>query len=283
MSIQLSDCSYGKSSVRVKKLIRKDHHHEIVEMKVTVLCEGDFQATYESGDNRAILPADTQKNMIYIFAKTHPLNSIESFALALSAHFLEENAQISRVTVEVDQPLWQAIPVGGQAYPFACQRAGSEEWCCRVERNRDGLVLRSGVQQLQILKTTHSGFANFKRDAYTTLKDTNDRMLETVLTAWWTYGDMVEDFVQTRQEVLRRLLETFATHDSLSVQHTLYAMGQAAMKAVAAIQHVQLEMPNLSNLAFDFSPFDLSDERDVFIVSSEPQGVVRGTLRRTNA
>ncbi len=280
MSIQLSDSSYGKSRVRVKKLIRRDHHHEIIEMNVSVLCEGDFEAAHRLGDNRDILPTDTQKNTVYIFAKSHPLDSIESYALALSSHFIDHNPQLTKITIEITQPLWKPIPINGQDYPFACQRAGSEEWYCKVVRSRNACELSGGIQNLNILKTTHSGFSDFKRDAYTTLNDTNDRVFETILSAWWTYKDGSQDYKACREKAQNHMITTFATHESLSVQHTLYAMGKAALEAVPALQSIRLDMPNKHNLVFNFAPFDLGNDRDVFIVTDEPYGVIRGELSR---
>ena len=49
------------------------------------------------------------------------------------------------------------------------------------------------------------------------------------------------------------LLETFAEHDSESVQHTLHAMGQAVLDSVDAVTAVRLVMPNKHHLPVDLA------------------------------
>ena len=46
----------------------------------------------------------------------------------------------------------------------------------------------SGLTNLVLLKTTDSAFAGFPRDEYTTLPETDDRILATSVTATWRIG-----------------------------------------------------------------------------------------------
>ena len=64
----------------------------------------------------------------------------------------------------------------------------------------------------------------------------HDRLLATALTAHWTYRDEEVDFGPGWRAVRAALLEAFANHDSLSVQHTLHAMGQAVLDTIDAVQ-----------------------------------------------
>ena len=50
---------------------------------------GDLADTHETGDNRAVLPTDTQKNTVYAFAREHGVGSIEEFGLRLARHFVD--------------------------------------------------------------------------------------------------------------------------------------------------------------------------------------------------
>jgi len=49
------------------------------------------------------------------------------------------------------------------------------------------------------------------------------------------------------------LLESFAEHRSASVQHTLYAMGQAVIQSVDDVTAIHLVMPNKHHLPIDLS------------------------------
>ena len=74
------------------------------------------------------------------------------------------------------------------------------------------------------------GVRRFPRDEFTTLPETRDRLLATSLTATWHYQPTIDvDFGPPGSAVRQTLLEAFAEHDSQSVQHTLYAMGQAVL------------------------------------------------------
>ena len=86
------------------------------------------------------------------------------------------------------------------------------------------------MTNLVVLKTTDSSFAGFPRDRFTTLPDTKDRILATSMTASWLYRADASDYA-ARERIRAALVETFAAHDSRSVQHTLYAMADSALAA----------------------------------------------------
>ncbi|HXM76596.1 MAG TPA: urate oxidase, partial [Thermoanaerobaculia bacterium] len=79
----LAENSYGKSGIRLVKVIRREGGHRIRDLTVSIALEGDFEAAHVAGDNSAVLPTDTMKNTVYALARTHPVDSIESFALEL--------------------------------------------------------------------------------------------------------------------------------------------------------------------------------------------------------
>lgn len=280
MSITLTSSSYGKGKVRVKKLIRHEQFHELKEFTVRIICEGDFEAAHRLGDNRLVLPTDTQKNTVYALAKDHPLNTIENFALHLASHFMKNNDQFTAVTIGIEEHLWQPIVMDEVLHPFAYQKAGSEKWTTNVRHSTRGVQIQSGIKDLLILKTTNSGFSGFKKDEFTTLQDTDDRMLMTSLTATWDYDGTGLDFKRLRPMVQRALIKTFADHKSLSVQHTLFAMGNAALNEVPALQQVQIDMPNQHNLLVDLSAFGRDNHNEIFQVTAEPFGIIRGTISR---
>ncbi len=280
MAAKLASSRYGKGEVKVKKVTRHKDYHELKDISVSVYCEGDFTVAHLDGDNSAVLPTDTQRNTIYILAKDHPLDTIESFGLFLSAHLLKANTQFTSVQVEIAQNMWERIPVGGKQHPTTYRKAGEEQWLTAVHRTRDSVAVQSGIHDLEILKTTDSGFSDFKVDEFTTLKDTKDRVLNTVLKAMWPYKSVDVDFAKEREQIMTAVLDTFAGHQSLSVQHTLYAMGEAALAKTKSIDSISLEMPNVHNLLFDLSRFNRENNSEVFHVTSEPFGIITGVVSR---
>ncbi|MGH9710363.1 MAG: factor-independent urate hydroxylase, partial [Candidatus Acidiferrales bacterium] len=76
------------------------------------------------------------------------------------------------------------------------------------------------------------------------------------------------------------LLETFANHEGRSLQHTVYAMGQAVLDNFEAITEIRLALvDNLYSLV-DLKPFGMENESEVFLPVDEPRGLIAATLRR---
>ena len=111
MSAIITGNNYGKSRVRVLKVKRDTPVHEIKEMNINIQLEGDFETVHTEGDNRKVLPTDTMKNTVYVLAKENPVNSIEEFGLALANYFLDNNKQVSKVSIEIEEKLWSRILV----------------------------------------------------------------------------------------------------------------------------------------------------------------------------
>jgi len=94
---------------------------------------------------------------------------------------------------------------------------------------RNGTQARAGIRNLAVLKTAKASFQDFKKDPYTTLQDDRDSILSTVIEAEWLYSEEDPEFGPLWHAVRKILLETFAEHESHSLQHTLYAMGDAIL------------------------------------------------------
>ena len=101
--------SYGKSRVRLTKVTRHPDRHDLKEISVEILLEGDFESSYLTGDNRMVVPTDTMKNTVYAIAAQHPLDANESFGMALVEHFLARHAQVSAAVVAIEETPWRRI------------------------------------------------------------------------------------------------------------------------------------------------------------------------------
>jgi urate oxidase len=83
-----------------------------------------------------------------------------------------------------------------------------------------------------------------------------------------------------RDAIRTALVETFARHQSQSVQHTLYAMGEAALAACDLITEITLTLPNRHHLLVDLNPFGLDNPNEVFVATDQPFGLIEATIRR---
>lgn len=279
MAVILGENRYGKSQVRLVTVRRHPDHHALQDVTVAIALEGDFEAAYRHGDNAGVLPTDTMKNTVYAFAAEQPVEEIEDFGLRLSGHFLANAPGTVRVAVDLTEHLWERLEAGGAPHPHAFRRAGAERRTARVVRDREGVRVVAGIEELVVMKTARSAFAGFPRDRYTTLPETRDRLLATAVEASWRYHRPDLSFGELWQDVRRRLLETFAGHDSLSVQHTLHAMGEAALE-VPEIEEIRLVLPNKHHLPVDLSRFSLENRNEVFVATEEPYGRIEAVVRR---
>jgi urate oxidase len=279
MSITLGENTYGKSRIRLLRVVRQEGRHDVKELTLTILFEGDFDDAHTKGDNRKVLPTDTMKNTVYVLARQYPVEAVEDFSLHLIEHFLTYNPQVSRVRVEASENLWARIAQGGKPHASAFTRA-SEKRTATINGTREGNTIRGGIDDLAVLKTTKSGFEGFLRDPYTTLKEDRHRILSTVIRAQWLYDGGEIEFSPVWHGVRQTILDTFAEHDSRSLQHTLYAMGEAVLNSFDHIREIHLSLPNKHFNLIDLSPFGMDNPAEVFLPVDEPHGSIEATLRK---
>ena len=275
---ELSWNRYGKSRIRLVKVRRSPDAHQIVDLTLEVQLEGAFDPVYIDGDNASCLATDTMKNTVYALARQDPIVHAETFALRLAEHFVAV-PKVSRARISAIESPWARLSAGGRPHPHAFVQPGGEQWTAVVTRDAAETSITSGVTNLVLLKTSESGFSGFPRDRYTTLPETDDRILATSLTATWTYRAGTSDFA-ARDRVRAALVETFAAHQSRSVQHTLYAMGEAALAACADVTETTLTLPNRHHLLVDLKPFGLDNPNEVFVATDQPFGLIEATVRR---
>lgn len=276
----LADTSYGKSGIRLVQVTRRGDRHDLRDLTVAVRFEGDYDPSYVEGDNRDVLPTDTMKNTVYAFAGRAPLEEPETFGLALSEHFLERNPRLNRVTIELVEHLWRRIEINGRDHGQAFLRHGPETRSAQVRVDRQEAHVSAGIADMMVLKSSQSAFSGFPRDEFTTLPDTRDRILATSLTATWRY-DVGVAYGAVFRAVRNTLLETFATHRSESVQHTLHAMGRTVLDNVPEVADIHIAMPNRHHLPVDLSHFGLENRNEVFVPTDEPFGLIQATVRRS--
>ena len=281
MTAMLGTNSYGKSAVRLMKVTRDGAHHEIREFSVDIALEGEFSAAHVAGDNSVVLPTDTMKNTVYAKARELQLGAPEEFALALARHFLEASSAASSARVGVTESGWRRLAVRGAEHDHAFERASPEQRIARVSMRRESSPeVVAGIDDLLILKSGRSAFSGYPRDRFTTLRETDDRILATSITTSWRYAPGTADFDASFKEVRRALLETFANHDSKSVQHTLYAMGEAVIVQCAAVEEIRITMPNKHHLLVDVAPLGMDNPNEIFVPTSEPYGLIEATVKR---
>jgi urate oxidase len=275
---------YGKSRVRISRITRLADRHEFNEWTVHVMLHGDFETSYTEADNSKVLPTDTMKNTVYFVARGSKAATIEAFAMELGDYFLDNNAQVTKVSVRVEEKAWERMVVDGRTEATTFKLGGPELNTVATAKEKGGAWnVTSGVGGLTILKTTKSAFTDYIVDKLTTLKPATDRIFGTSATMEWDFSSgtsSAPDYAGVRRRIVATLLKTFAGHNSLSVQHTLYDMGLAALEAAPEIARIHLSMPNLHHLLADLSAFKLDNPNHIFVPIDEPHGTIEATIER---
>jgi len=279
--IAVAENKYGKSRVRLVKVQRKDGWHELREWTIEVLLQGDFDSCFVDGDNGKILPTDTMKNTVYSLARDSSAECLEDFAKDLVEFFLEHNPQVSQAEVEISEKAWEHLQCGGQPQPTTFIQASGEIQTTKVARTQKGeLSVASGFENVVVMKTSGSAFEGYIQDSLTTLPPAKDRLLGTAVSASWKYTPTLVDFGSVRAKAREILLTVFASHESKSVQHTLYAMGKAVLEQLPEIEDIELNMPNKHCLLVDLSHFGQDNPNEIFVPVDEPHGNIQARLRR---
>jgi urate oxidase len=250
---------YGKARVRVARIVRKGDVHEFKEYTVAIALEGEFDSSYSEGDNSLVLPTDTMKNTVYALATDASMETPEIFGKLLAAHFLGRLTHISCAKVDIYDHLWM------RNGPVSFTGGPPRHRIAKIHATRERVSVESGVTGYLVMKTTGSAFKDFLRDEYTTLPDADDRIMATSLDALWT-GEADWD------AVMKTVTDTFAAHESKSVQHTLYAIGEAVLEKFPSIERIRMTMPNKHYLP--------TKHADVFIPTDEPHGLIEAVLSR---
>jgi urate oxidase len=280
MKIKLGNNAYGKNAINLSKIIRHNDYHEFRQISVNISLEGDFETVHTEGDNSKVLPTDTQKNTVYALAKSKFTSSIEEFAIILADHFTLNNPQIDTCTLHITEHLYTRLSFDGQLHPHSFISGGNEKHTAHIRKDADWMTVTSGIKDLLILKTTDSAFEKYIKDPFTTLKETSDRIMATSCEATWTYEKVPGDFTAAYDAIRNNLIRTFAFHKSLSVQHTLYAMGKNVLEENTAVKEISLVMPNKHHILFNLEQFGIENENEVFVATDEPFGYITGTVVR---
>jgi urate oxidase len=280
MAIRLAQNNYGKSRVRLFRVARHEERHDVQELTVAIAFEGDFETAHTVGDNSKILPTDTMKNTVYALARKYPVGTVEEFCLQLVEHFLQRNPQLSKVQIDATETLWTRLAHGGKLHGSAFAHAGEEQRTAQVSATRVETVIRAGIANLFVLKTTGSAFENFLRDEYTTLKQDGNRILATLVGAQWLYASVAADFDALWAGIRKSMIEAFVQHQSLSLQHTLYGMGEAVLRDFESVREIHLSLPNKHFNLADLTPLGLDNPGEVFVPTEEPHGLIEATIKR---
>jgi urate oxidase len=277
VAIVLGPNRYGKAETRLVRVFRDDDTHRLTDFNVSVALSGDLAATHLTGDNAGVLPTDTMKNTVYAFAKEYGVGEPEEFALLLAMHFVATQPQVRAAKVGVESYRWERLG------PHSFRRSGDYVRTASVTVTAEQQQVVSGLHDLVLLNTTASEFRGFPRDRYTTLPETDDRILATAVDARWRHLPGKVDWQESFTAAVEALTTAFVNTYSASLQQTLFSMGSRVLETRPEIAEIRLALPNKHHYLVDLSPFELTNDSEVFIAGDRPYGLIEGTVTRDDA
>ena len=285
MAIVLGSNRYGKAEVRLVHIERSTPVHVITDVNVTSQLIGDFADSHYTGANDKVIATDTQKNTVYALARKGGVPSIEEFGLRLARNFVGAYDYVTGARMEIEQFAWDRIQTPSGPHDHSFVKGASMVRNTLVRKDADGEIVMSGLSDLVVLKSTGSEFHGFPDVPYTSLVETDDRVMATSVSARWVYansGAIADelDWNATFTSVREVLLAEFANLHSLALQQTLFAMGRAVLEAHPEILEIRLSMPNIHHFVVDLSKWDLDNPNMVFYAADRPYGLIEAAVVR---
>ncbi|RJO75637.1 urate oxidase [Nocardia panacis] len=287
MGITLGPNQYGKAESRIVRIYRDSPRHRLRDLSVSTALRGRFADAHITGDQRDVLPTDSQKNTVFAFAKAKGVASIEEFGIVLADHFIDRCPGADGARIEIEEYPWERIEVDGVGHDHAFVRSGHGVRTTVVNIDGAGAARRahviSGVRDLILLKSTGSEFRGFFVDEYTTLAPTTDRIMATSLVARWRYDHLAVDWDRAHEAIRSTLLNRFATEYSLALQQTLYDMGRAVLQQHPEVAEIRFSAPNRHHFPVDLRPFGFENPGEVFFAADRPYGLIEASVLREDA
>lgn len=276
---RIGSSSHGESRLRMLRIVRRGDRHDPRELTVSCRLEGDFAAAFREGRADGLPPGEALKNLVHRTARENGALEIEQLGMALCDRVLQNHPPVTRVRVEITEETWSRLDAGGKAQGQAFMAGSPEQKTAIVTSNGKQVAVVSGVDRLSLMRTV--GFAPRAATAVDDGRaDGLQRLLVGALSARWTYTSAAVTFKPYRAGVRAAIIDTFAWHASLSVQHTLFAIAEVVLASYQEIAEMTLAMHERPYRPADLFSAGLENPDDLFVALDEPLGVVEVTVER---
>ena len=277
--VVLGKNQYGKAQNHVVRVNRDSDRHTLRDLVVTSQLRGDFEAVHTKGDNGHCVPTDTQKNTVFAFAQKYDIKTPEEFLVKLSDHFTSEFDWVSGGRWAAEEHLWNRINDNNHCFV----QNKDEIRTAVLVTDGDKKTVISGFKDLTVLKSTESGFEGFPKDQYTTLQETQDRIMSTDIAIRWRYNTTDVDFDAVYEDAKNIILTKFTDHYSRALQETMYLVSKAVIEAHPEIDEIKFSCPNKHHFVYDLGFCGLENNNETHYAADRPFGLIEGTVLRKGA
>ena len=280
MTFVLSQSNYGKSDIRLVKVVRDAGPPRAVRRHGRRHARRRLRAPPTTTATTArLLATDTMRNAVYVLARQARRRASSRRSGARSSSTSSSpGRRCTRAQVRLVAHPWARL--GEHEHAF--QRGGGGERDRHRQRRRDSAAAsRPASRGSRCCARPARGGQGFLRDELTTLPETDDRILATAVSARWTYAEGGIDYGAAWQRRARR--------DPRGLRRPLQPLGavhaaahgpRRAQGRSTPIERVHLSLPNRHHLLYDLSRFGLENPNEVFHATTEPYGLIEGTVER---
>ena len=280
---RIAASSHGEARLRMLRLVRRGDRHDPRELTVSFRLEGDFEPAFVDGRADGLLPGEALKSLVHRVTREQGTRELEELGLALAAEVLTRQASLSRVRVDLIEQPWHRLEAGGKSQPQAFVTGSSETRVATITSNGEQVSVTAGLDQLVLMRS--AGFAPPRRSHDipddSGVSDGLQPLLVGELAARWTYTSGDITFAVSRRGIRQAILETFAWHQSQTVQHLLYAIADVVLATCEEIADVTLTFHERPYRPADLFAAGAENRSELFLVVEEPIGTVQVTVERS--
>ena len=277
--VRLAENRYGKSDVRLTKVVRAGATHTFTSFAVQIMLGGDFEPSTRTGDNSSCIPTDTMKNTVYALARKHAFDSPEAFAGSWPG--ISHVPQVSWAEVSIEQEPWARIPVDGAPHPHCLHRA-ADQVPGPAGAARTAGAARASAAASGDWRSSRPRAPGSRASSRTATRRSRRRTTGSLRRASTRHGSTPPRRSRLHRSVRNRplaLLETFARTTAQASSRPSSPWARRCSRGCPQIASVSLTMPNQHRLLVNLEPFGMDNPNEIFVATSEPYGVDQGNRR----
>eukprot|EP01035_Chromulina_nebulosa_P014616 gene14617-biopygen12457 len=101
------------------RIHRDGEKHDVSQLSIKAMLEGDFGRAYTDGDNSTSTSTDTIKNIVNVVARENISLSTEEFCQVLAKRYLDLYPQAVSVSITAHETKWSRLSIDGALHPHS--------------------------------------------------------------------------------------------------------------------------------------------------------------------
>ncbi|MCF3101798.1 hypothetical protein IPZ58_09400 [Streptomyces roseoverticillatus] len=284
MGHSIGDHAYGECGIEFLLVDRSGPQQRVRRFRADVRLLMDHPEVYRDGDNTRLIPVSSISNSVLALGARHTASEPETYALALTEHFLTADQRVLTADVHLTAYEFTPLPSGlptSAAQHFSVLTRHQDHTHLTLPRHGEP-VLRSGLLNMELFATGGATFTGFTRNAYTTTQAFADRVFGARMNVTWRHSGTDTNHGKCRARAEQAVVKAFSEHTSRSSQHTFHHLGAAVLDACPEVAEVHVEGAHLTRSLVDLTPFGVGNEGCVYTVADHhQQSTVTVNIHRT--